>query len=294
MQTQEVSFTVTKQDYRAANYYIHFMSRTIFLYVSLGVLIAFMIYRTIVQYSALELWAPSVYITGAAVFWLLLQITKLEMTIRRYSKSSSNILGKKSILRYTDTRMTMKIPEIAFSSSGLFADYPAAFETRRSFLVYTSGTDLFLIPRRTFTKEKLEGFRNILIKAMGDRLASRYNKHAPHIPIAAEFEAEKIKQQQAEEKAAAREAAKAHRKAVREARKEGRDLPAEEAKAAEETNAAEEAGSVAEENAAEEAEAAAEANAAAEDSGRRPRRNPLANRANLVSSRGMNAEKKHE
>ncbi len=291
MQTQEVSFTVTKQDYRAANYYIHFMSRTIFLYVSLGVLIAFMIYRTVVQYTALELWAPSVYITGAAVFWLLLQITKLETSIRRYSKSSANILGKKSILRYTDTRMTMKIPEIAFSSSGVFADYPAAFETRRSFLVYTSGSDLFLIPRRAFTREKLEGFRNILIKAMGDRLASRYNKNAPHIPIAAEFEAEKIKQQQAEEKAAAREAEKARRKAVREARKEGRDLPAEEAAAAEEAKAAEAVNAAEETTAAEPVKAAAETGAAAAEPGSKPRRNSLADRANLVSSRGMNAEK---
>lgn len=273
MQTQEVSFTVTKQDYRAANYYIYFMSRTIFLYASLGVIIAFMIYRTVVQYSALELWAPSVYITGAAVFWLLLQTTKVEMSIRRYSRSSANILGRKSILRYTDTRMTMKIPETAFSSSGLFAEYPAAFETRRAFLIYTSGSDLFLIPRRAFPKEKLEVFRNILIRAMGDRLASRYNKNAPHIPIAAEIEAEKVKQQQAEEEAAAKAAEKAHRLAVRQAKKEGRELPAEEAKATEDAGAA--------------------AEAAPSSPSYKPKKNSIADRANLVSSRGMNAEKKH-
>lgn len=267
MQTQEVSFTVTKQDYRAANYYIHFMSRTLFLYVTAGTVILFLAYRMLVEAGVIGYWEPSLYITSFALFWILLQITKLETTVRRYARSPENILGKKSILRYTDTRMTMKIPEKAFSSSGLFAEYPAAFETRRLFLVYTSGSDLFLIPRRAFTKEKLETFRNILINAMGDRLSSRYNKHAPHIPTAAEIEAEQIKQTQAEEEAAAKEAEKAHKLAVREAKKEGRDLEAEEARAAEEA-------------------------AAVVGPNFKPRRRSIADRANLVNNREKNAEKK--
>ena len=195
MQTQEVTFTVKKQDYRAAYYYIHFLSRRLLLYIAGGTLAVFLIYRVLVHFGVLGFWEISVYITSFAVFWLLLQVTKLEITIYRYGRSASNILGKKSILRYTDTRMTMKVPEIAFNSSGLFADYPCAFEIRRAFLVYTSGSDLFLIPRRAFTKEKLVVFRNILIKAMGDRFSSRHNKNAPHIPTAAEIEAEKIKQE---------------------------------------------------------------------------------------------------
>ena len=269
MQTQEVTFTVKKQDYRAAYYYIHFLSRRLLLYIAGGMVALFLIYRLLVYFGVLEFRDISVYITSFAVFWLLLQVTKLEMTIYRYGKSAKNILGKKSILRYTDTRMTMKVPEIAFNSSGLFADYPCAFEIRRAFLVYTSGSDLFLIPRRAFTKEKAEVFRNILIKAMGDRFASRYNRNAPHIPTAAEIEAEKIKQEKAEQEAAEKAAEKAHKIAVREARKEGRDLLAEEARAAE------------------------EAAAAAVGPGYKPHKNSIADRANLVNNRGKNAEKKH-
>lgn len=269
MQTQEVTFTVTKQDYRAANYYIHFLSRRLLLYLTLGTLTVFVIYRILVDHGVLAFWEPSVYITGFAIFWILLQITKLEMNVFRYGRSAKSILGKKSILRYTDTRMTMKVPEIAFSSSGFFADYPCAFEIRRAFLVYTSGSDLFLIPRRAFAKEKLEGFRSILIKAMGDRFSSRHNKNAPHIPTAAEIEAERIKQEKEEQEAAEKEAEKLHRIAVREARKEGRDLLAEEARAAE------------------------EAAAAAVGPDYRPHKNSIADRANLVNNRGKNAEKKH-
>ena len=271
MQTQEVIFAVNKQDYRAANYYMHFLSRRLLLYLTAGVLAAFVIYRILVDQGVLGFWEPSVYITGFAIFWLLLQVTKLETTVRRYAKSEKNILGKKSILRYTDTRMTMKVPEAAFNSSGMFADYPCAFEIRRAFLVYTSGSDLFLIPRRAFTQEKLEGFRSILIKAMGDRFVSPHNKNAPHIPTTAEIEAEKIKQEKAEQEAAEKEAERLHKIAVREAKKEGRDLLAEEAKAAEE---------------------AAEKAAAVTGPEYKPHKNSIADRANLVNNRGKNAEKK--
>ncbi len=271
MQTQEVIFAVNKQDYRAANYYIHFLSRRLLLYITTGTLIVFVIYKVLVDQGMLPFWEPSVYITGFAIFWILLQITKLEMAVYRYGKSDKSILGKKSIFRYTDTRMTMKVPEIAFSSSGIFADYPCTFEIRRAFLIYTSGSDLFLIPRRAFTKEKLEDFRNILIKAMGDRFSSPYNKNAPHIPTMAEIEAEKIKQERAEQEAAEKEAERLHKIAVREAKKEGRDLLAEEAKAAEE---------------------AAEKAAAVTGPEYKPHKNSIADRANLVNNRGKNAEKK--
>ena len=206
MQTQEVSFTVTKQDYRAANYYIHFMNRMLPILLMVGILLLFLVYRILIEVGVLPFWEPSLYIASFAVFWILLQVTKLETAVRRYAKSPSSILGKKSILRYTDTRMTMKVPEAAFNSSGLFADYPAAFETRSAFLIYTSGADLFLVPRRAFTDEKRDAFRNILIKAMGDRLSSRYNRNAPHIPTAAEIAAEEAKQTK-NDKPAASEAA---------------------------------------------------------------------------------------
>lgn len=267
MQTQEVTFTVTKHDYRCAYYYVHFLSRRLLLYIAGGTLALFLIYMVFVQTGLLPFWEPSAYIASFPVFWLLLQVTRLELTVYRYSRSAANILGKKSILRYTDIRMTMKIPEAAFSSSGLFADYPCAFETHRSFLVYTSGSDLFLIPRRAFGKEKLKVFRDVLIKAMGDRFSSRYNKNAPHIPTTAEIEAEKIKQEKAEAEAAAKEAEKAHKIAVREAKKEGRDLEAEEEKAAEEA-------------------------AAVVGPEYKPHKNSIADRANLVNNRGKNAEKK--
>ena len=234
MQTQEVSFTVTKQDFRAANYYIYFISRSIFLYISGGTLVLFLVYMLFVRLGMVGFWSPSAYITSGAVFWLLWQMTKLEKTVRQYAKSPASILGMKSILRYTDTRMTMKVPQKAFTSSGMFADYPCAFESRSAFLVYTSGSDLFLIPRRAFSPEKLEGFRAILIAAMGDRFSSRYNKNAPHIPTAAELESKEVK-----EKKAAAEAAK----------------PA--------------------------------------DDGYKPRRNSIADRANLVTSRDKNVQKKH-
>ena len=268
MQTQEVHFTVTKQDYRAANYYVYFLSKSILLYICGGTLVLFLIYMGLVQFGVLEFWIPSAYITSGAIFWLLWQMAKLETTVRRYSRSPENILNRKTVLRFTDTRMTVKIPEKAFNSSGMYADFPCAFESRFAFLVYTSGADLFLIPLRAFKPEQKLLFREILSNAMGDRFSSRYNKNAPHIPTTAELEAEKAKQEKAEQEAAAKEAEKAHRLAVEEARKEGRDLLAEEAKAAEEA-------------------------AAVAGPNFKPRRRSIADRANLVNNRGKNAEKKH-
>ena len=210
MQTQEVVFTVTKRDYRAAYYYITYTNRKPLYVVNFGMIAAFTIYFILAEIGLLKFWSPSVYITSVAVFWLLWQITRIERSIRQYARSKESILDKKSILRFTDARMTVKIPEKAFSSSGLISDYPCAFENRLAFLVYTSGADLFLIPTRAFKKTQMELFRSILASIMGDRFVSRFNKHAPHIPTAAEIEAGKIKQAQAEEEAAAKEAEKAH------------------------------------------------------------------------------------
>ncbi len=261
MQTQEVRFSVTKQDFRAANYYIYFISRSIGLYVCGGTAIAFVIYMVLVRLDILPFWVPSAYIASGAVFWLLWQFTKLEKTIRKYVGSADNILDKKTILRFTDVRMTIKIPEKAFNSSGMFADYPCAFETRSAFLVYTSGADLFLIPLRAFRDDQKKLFREILSRTLGDRFDSRFNKHAPHIPTAAEAEAKAQKDAEAEAK-------KAREAAIEEARKEGRDLLAEEAQAAREA-------------------------ARVPGPNYKPGRKSIADRANLVELRGKNAEKKH-
>ena len=268
MQTQEIRFTVTKQDFRFANYYIWFLSRTIGLYVCGGTFILFVIYMVLVRLGIVPFWIPSGYIASGAVFWLLWQVSKVEISIRKYAKSPNSILGKKTILRFTDSRMSVKIPEKAFNSSGLIADYPCAFETRFAFLVYTSGADLFLIPQRAFKPETKSLFRDILIRTMGDRFDSRFNKNAPHIPTAAELEAKEVSKAKAEQEAAAKEAEKAHKKAVLEARKEGRDLIAEERAAAEEA-------------------------AAVKGPNYRPHRNSIADRANLVTYREKNVEKKN-
>ena len=268
MQTQEVHFTVTKQDFRAANYYIYFLRRILLLRLAVAALIVFVVYMILVQFGVFEFWIPSGYIASAIIFWLLWHMTRIEQTVRRYARSKDNILNLKSILRFSDSRMTIKVPEKAFNSSGLFAEFPCAFETRSAFLVYTSGSDLFLIPRRAFSDKQKELFREILIRVMGDRFSSKYNKNAPHIPTAAEQSAEAARIEKEEQKAAAEQAEKAHKRAIKEAKKEGRDLLAEEEKAAEE------AGAVIGPN-------------------YRPRRRSIADRANLVNNRGKNAEKKH-
>ncbi|MBQ6196094.1 MAG: YcxB family protein [Lachnospiraceae bacterium] len=268
MQTQEVHFTVTKQDFRAANYYIHLLlNKMLFFYISVGVLILFLIHMILVRTAVMEYWIPSGYIASVAVFWLLWQITLLERSISRYARSSASMLNAKSILRFTDTRMTFRIPERAFNSSGLFKEFPCAFETRHAFLVYTSGSDLFLIPLRAFKDTQKEQFRNILKETMGDRFNSRFNRHAPHIATEAEEKAEAYNQKKEAEKAAAKEAERAHKLAVAEAKKEGRDLIAEE-------------------------EAAAEETAAVAGPNYRPHKNSIADRANLVSKRGKSVEKK--
>ena len=267
MQTQEVIFSVTKKDFRAANYYVAYTNRKPLYSIAVGALLAYILYMILVKLGVLEFWVPSAYITSGALFWLIWQITKLERTIRQYARSKDNILDKRTILRFTETRMTVKIPETSFHSSGMIADFPCAFENRFAFLVYTSGADLFLIPVRAFKGSQKELFRKILAEIMGDRFVSRFNRHAPHIPSAAEIEAKAKKDAEAAEKTAAEEAEKAHQLAVEEAKKESRDLLAEEA------------------------EAAAKA-AAVPGRNYRPRKGSIADRANLVSSREKNAEKK--
>ena len=90
MQTQEVHFTVTKQDFRAANYYIHLLlNKMLFFYISVGVLVLFLIHMILVRTGVMEYWMPSGYIASVAVFWLLWQITLLERSISRYARSSA-------------------------------------------------------------------------------------------------------------------------------------------------------------------------------------------------------------
>lgn len=212
MQTQEVRFTVTRQDYRAANYYIFFLSKIILLRLSLAFLILFAIYLVLVQSGVLPFWEPSAYIAIAVAFWLLCQVFKLEQTVRRYAQSKDSILDKQSILRFSDVRMTMKIPEKAFSSSGLFSDFPCAFETRSAFLVYTSASELFLIPSRALDEAQTERFRSVLSTAMGDRFSSRHNKNAPHIPTEDEIKALAISKEKEEKEAAVKAALKEAKK----------------------------------------------------------------------------------
>ena len=268
MQTQEVHFSVTKQDFRAANYYIAYTNKKPLFVTVIGLLAAYVVYMVLVQLGVLKFWVLGAYLMSLAVFWLIWQMTKVERAIRAYMRSKDCLLYKKSILRFTDTRMTLRIPENGFNSSGMFADFPCAFETRTAFLVYASGADLFLIPLRAFKDQQKELFRNILAGTMGNRFVSRFNRHAPHIPTAAETEADAYNKAKAAEQAAAKEAEKAHKLAVKEAKKEGRDLLAEEAKAAEEA-------------------------AAVAGPNFKPRRRSIADRANLVNNRGKNAEKKH-
>ncbi len=212
MQTQEIRFTVTRQDYRAANYYIYFLSRIFLLRLSLAFLILFAIYLVLEQSGVLPFWEPSAYIAIAVAFWLLCHFFKIEQTVRRYARSKDNILNKQSILRFSDVRMTMKIPEKAFSSSGLFRDFPCAFETRSAFLVYTSASELFLIPRRALEAAQTARFRSILSAAMGDRFSSRHNKNAPHIPTEDEIKALAISKEKEEKEAAAKAALKEAKK----------------------------------------------------------------------------------
>lgn len=175
--TVHTSYTVTVSDFRRASYF------GLFLRHRRPLQILFVVTAGCILYAAGGLLGfgtvnPLVFFLGGAyLIWGLFLLAGAEKQVLQYIKSPDSHIGEPYDLEM-DGRGTVvfTLPRRGEQASFRLKDLACAFEMSQLFLLYTSASQTYLLPKRALTEEQQVWLRRALRQALGANFGSRFEK----------------------------------------------------------------------------------------------------------------------
>lgn len=176
METQEIRYRVSKQNFRQASLYALFLRNRAMFRAGIVVVLAVAFYALLATQDVFPLDYLPIYIAAAYLIWMLVLMGREEQRVLRYIKSDASMLYTEYILRFSDSKLTIEVPEKHLHSSVAMAKLASAIEISGVFMLYLSADQLYLVPTDAMTQQQRAWLRESLRSKLGDRFLSRYGE----------------------------------------------------------------------------------------------------------------------
>ena len=177
MPTIDVSYAVTVSDFRKATYYGLFLRHRRplqIMFLVLGVSVIYGIGGALgfgtVNYLVF-------FLALAYLIWGLLLFSGAEKSIRQYLASPGATLGCEYFVLIDAHHIRIRVPSHKGDVSFLLKKLACAYEISSLYLFYVNAQEVYLLPKRALTGEQAAALRAHLRATLGDRFASRFEKH---------------------------------------------------------------------------------------------------------------------
>lgn len=172
----DLKYRMLPADFREASYYGLFLRKRLGFGMAAVAIIAFVIYAVLCINKVLPMYPVTMFIAGAYLIWIILQLAAVERTVLRYTKQKDTLIGAEYHARFQGKQFTVEIPERNYKLAGETAQFASAFEISHCFLLCLSEDQMFIVPTRDMSAAEAETMRTILARELGDRFFTLFTR----------------------------------------------------------------------------------------------------------------------
>lgn len=176
MSELHVSYTVTVSDFRKASYFGLFLRYRRPFQILFVVLAGSFLYAVGGALGLGEVNALVFFIGAAYLAWGLLMLAGTEKQVLRYLKSPESMIGQTYEVSVSGEQIRFSMPGRGETAVFPLGKLTCVFEISQLFLVYTSATQVYLLPKRALAPEQQLWLRRLFRTALGANFGSRFDK----------------------------------------------------------------------------------------------------------------------
>lgn len=172
----ELSYRVTLSDFREASYYGVFVRKRNMFRAAVAVLLFCFVYAVLWRNNIVQAEPIVPLFACAYLVWVLITLGGVEKQILKYARQPDTLIGVEYRACFEDGSFRFEIPERAFCVSGRISELSSAYELFHCFLIYVTGSDLFIVPISKLTKNETTALRQTLKSSLGDGFISMFDR----------------------------------------------------------------------------------------------------------------------
>jgi len=176
MKAIRIQYEISIGDFRKATYYALFLRHRRALQIMFLVAAAGIIYGIAAALGIGEANPLVFLLAGAYLLWGILLFAGAEKSVLKYVKTSDNLIGCSYLAEFEKSRMRIRVKERNIDFSCPVHKLACVFELSALFLVYSSVSEVFIIPKRYVSEEDCRELRDCFRLQLKDRFSTRFEK----------------------------------------------------------------------------------------------------------------------
>lgn len=173
----ELNYRVTLSDFREASYYGVYMRKRNMFRAAVAVLLFCFVYAVLWRNGVVQMEPIIPLFACAYLVWALVTLGGVEKQILKYAKRPDTLIGVEYRACFEEGSFSFEIPERKFYVAGGLSDLSGAYELFHCFLIYVTGSDLFIVPISKLTKNEIAALRQALKSSLGDGFISMFDRN---------------------------------------------------------------------------------------------------------------------
>ncbi|MCD8223740.1 MAG: YcxB family protein [Clostridiales bacterium] len=174
MEKIQINCRIEAGDFRKATYYGLFVRYRTPFRILFIVLIVGILYAIGGQFGLGEINPLVLMIAAGYVVWGLLMFAGTERSIIRYLRTPDCLVGCEYQFGIDVRNIRIKIPQRNVDISLAVSKLTCVFELHSLFMIYISGQQVYLLPKRYLSAQQCGDLRKIFQNSLQDRFSSRF------------------------------------------------------------------------------------------------------------------------